>query len=271
MSEIYPGDALLRELSDNNHGTSTNNSTNNNANTSNNRNNNNTDTDQILAKKEFQHILQKYGKREDRRRKLFKAFSQDVRQLSKTTDSLLDAEQETMTIPDIDCNFSDLNQTLDSLKSSYEEHLISLCSQWILKEVKVQLLVIDSVSKIVKKNTSSVTAPVEDEKAVDGQEIHQEDADLCPESHSTPRQSLSEPGQSSEETRQDEAGPSIVRDEQYYSVEDVREITREFVRDQDMQIRFENFLDGISAGSGRVSRRLVDVVLEETDMLTRSY
>ena len=92
---------------------------------------------------------------------------------------------------------------------------------------------------------------------------------LCPESHSTPRQSLSEPGQSSEETRQDEAGPSIVRDELYYSVEDVREITREFVRDQDMQIRFENFLDGISAGSGRVSRRLVDVVLEETDMLTR--
>ena len=46
-----------------------------------------------------------------------------------------------------------------------------------LKEVKVQLLVIDSVSKIVKKNTSSVTEPVEDEKAVDGQEIHQGDAE----------------------------------------------------------------------------------------------
>ena len=46
-----------------------------------------------------------------------------------------------------------------------------------LKEVKVQLLVIDSVSKIVKKNTSSITEPVEDEKAVDGQEIHQGDAE----------------------------------------------------------------------------------------------
>ena len=46
-----------------------------------------------------------------------------------------------------------------------------------LKEVKVQLLVIDSVSKIVKKNTSSITEPVKDEKAVDGQEIHQGDAE----------------------------------------------------------------------------------------------
>ena len=36
---------------------------------------------------------------------------------------------------------------------------------------------IDSVSKIVKKNTSRVTKPVEDEKAVDGQEIHQGDAE----------------------------------------------------------------------------------------------
>ena len=169
-SKLTSAIASVQNFSSSNNNTNT-------TNTSNNRNNNNTDTDQILAKKEFQHILQKYGKREERRRKLFKAFSQDVRQLSKTTDSLLDAEQETMTIPDIDCNFSDLNQTLDSLKSSYEEHLISLCSQWILKEVKVQLLVIDSVSKIVKKNTSSITEPVKDEKAVDGQEIHQGDAE----------------------------------------------------------------------------------------------
>ena len=172
--------------------------------------------------------------------------------------SLREGEKlETVSIPDLDGDYDQLSRSLAGVKKNFEKFLLVKCSKWVLQELKGKLQLIESVRRKVKDHQLSGTqvghnvGPEVKEK--DNPEDVTEDhvnistAVVEPSAQSTPRQSLAGAG--------------------HYSEEEVRQVIREFIPDGEKLNILENFLHLISDGCGRVSKKMFDVILEESPRL----
>ena len=213
------------------------------------------DSEETFEEREVRNILEKYGEREGERRRLYRRFSDDVRELNRVTDVLRGEHQvETINIPDLDGDFNQLSRLLTGVKPSMEEFLLVKSSKWVLQEYKGNLELIDSVRRKANlpdvKQVGQYIYQQEDksqDKVVTEERVSTSLASVELAAHSTPRQSSAEAG--------------------HYSEAEVRLVIREFIPDRDKQISFENFLKVISDGSGRVSKKIFDVILEESPRL----
>ena len=90
-------------------------------------------------------------------------------------------------------------------------------------------------------------AALQNPEAVTEDHVNTSSAVVEPSAQSTPRQSLAGAG--------------------HYSEEEVRQVIREFIPDGEKLNILENFLHLISDGCGRVSKKIFDVILEESPRL----
>ena len=107
--------------------------------------------------KNVRNILKNYRKRQNVTNRLFQLFFEDVKKLSLLMSDLTEKEVETMDIPDVDCNLSELHRDLIDRKPSYEELNLSNCAQWVLQEFKRCLSQLEAGRTVVNARRSQKT------------------------------------------------------------------------------------------------------------------
>ena len=107
--------------------------------------------------KNVRNILKNYRKRQNVTNRLFQLFFEDVKKLSLLMSDLTEKEVETMDIPDVDCNLSELHRDLIDRKPSYEELNLSNCAQWVLQEFKRCLSQLEDGRTVVNARRSQKT------------------------------------------------------------------------------------------------------------------
>ena len=106
-------------------------------------------------------ILENYGKRKKVTNRLFQVFFEDVKNLNLLLSDLTEKEVEGIDIPDLDCNISELDRDLSDRMPSIEEHTLSICAQWVLREFEVCLSQLEDGRKFVNSRISQETGGFE--------------------------------------------------------------------------------------------------------------